>query len=67
MRKNLFDQNIFKKEFWNYFFCRYKKNLDAKKALVGDATCNIAGFVSGYTGDGAKTVLPGEALVKIDF
>jgi len=39
----------------------------AKKALVGDATCNIAGFVSGYTGDGAKTVLPGKALVKIDF
>ncbi len=22
---------------------------------------------SGYTGDGAKTVLPGNALVKIDF
>ena len=41
--------------------------MDAKKALVGGATCNIAGFVSGYTGDGAKTVLPGKALVKIDF
>ncbi len=41
--------------------------MDAKKALVGGATCNIAGFVSGYTGDGAKTVLPGDALVKIDF
>ena len=41
--------------------------LNAKKALVGGATCNIAGFVSGYTGNGAKTVLPGEALVKIDF
>ena len=38
-----------------------------KKALIGGATCNIAGFVSGYTGDGAKTVLPSEALVKIDF
>ncbi|MCG8623631.1 MAG: M20/M25/M40 family metallo-hydrolase, partial [Proteobacteria bacterium] len=36
-------------------------------ALVGDPTCNIAGFVSGYTGDGAKTVLPRDALVKIDF
>ena len=48
-------------------FVANKKNLDAKKALVGDATCNIAGFISGYTGDGAKTVLPGKALVKIDF
>ena len=44
-----------------------KSSLAAKKALVGGATCNIAGFVSGYTGEGAKTVLPSEALVKIDF
>jgi Peptidase dimerisation domain. len=43
------------------------KGMDAKKALVAGATCNIAGFVSGYIGDGAKTVLPSDALVKIDF
>ena len=30
-------------------------------------TCNIAGIDSGYTGDGAKTVLPSKARVKIDF
>jgi len=65
--KEPFDQNVFKKEFGIKSFVGNKKNLDAKKALVGDATCNIAGFVSGYTGDGAKTVLPGDALVKIDF
>ncbi|KAG2480863.1 MAG: hypothetical protein NPMRth3_170006 [Nitrosopumilales archaeon] len=41
--------------------------MEAKKALVAGPTCNIAGFVSGYTGEGAKTVLPGSALVKIDF
>ena len=35
--------------------------------MVAGATCNIAGFVSGYTGKGAKTVLPGSATVKIDF
>jgi acetylornithine deacetylase/succinyl-diaminopimelate desuccinylase-like protein len=62
-----FDQNVFKKEFGIKSFVGNKKNLDAKKALVADATCNIAGFVSGYTGDGAKTVLPSMALVKIDF
>ena len=62
-----FDENVFKKEFGVKSFIGNKKGMDAKKALVGGATCNIAGFVSGYTGDGAKTVLPGKALVKIDF
>ena len=62
-----FDENVFKKEFGVKSFVGNKKGLAAKKALIGDATCNIAGFVSGYTGDGAKTVLPGNALVKIDF
>ncbi|MCH6585768.1 MAG: M20/M25/M40 family metallo-hydrolase [Thaumarchaeota archaeon] len=65
--KEPFDENVFKKEFGIKSFVGDKKGMDAKKALAGGATCNIAGFVSGYTGDGAKTVLPGEALVKIDF
>ncbi len=30
-------------------------------------TCNIAGLVSGYTGEGSKTVLPSKAMAKIDF
>ncbi len=67
IRKEPFDENVFKKEFGIQSFVGNKKGLDAKKALVAGATCNIAGFVSGYTGDGAKTVLPGSALVKIDF
>jgi acetylornithine deacetylase/succinyl-diaminopimelate desuccinylase-like protein len=67
IKKEPFDENVFKKEFGIASFVGNKRGMDAKKALVGDATCNIAGFVSGYTGDGAKTVLPGGALVKIDF
>jgi len=67
IRKEPFDENVFKKEFGIKSFVGNKKGMSAKKALAGGATCNIAGFVSGYTGDGAKTVLPGEALVKIDF
>ena len=67
IRKEPFDESVFKKEFGIKSFVGGKKGMDAKKALVGGATCNIAGFVSGYVGDGAKTVLPGEALVKIDF
>ncbi len=62
-----FEETFFKKEFGIKNFVDNKKGLEIKKALAGGATCNIAGFVSGYTGKGAKTVLPCEALVKIDF
>lgn len=62
-----FDEKSFKKEFGIKNFVGNKKSLDIKKALAGDATCNVAGFISGYTDKGAKTVLPSEALAKIDF
>ena len=67
LKSEPFEELSFKKEFGIKDFVDNKKGLDIKKALAGDATCNIAGFVSGYTGKGAKTVLPAEALVKIDF
>jgi acetylornithine deacetylase/succinyl-diaminopimelate desuccinylase-like protein len=67
LKKEPFEESSFKKEFGIRNFVDNKKGLEIKKALVGGATCNIAGFVSGYTGKGAKTVLPGEALAKIDF
>ncbi|MEM4294808.1 MAG: M20/M25/M40 family metallo-hydrolase, partial [Candidatus Caldarchaeum sp.] len=35
--------------------------------LVFQPTCNIAGFVSGYTGPGSKTITPSTSSVKIDF
>ncbi len=65
--KEPFDEKSFKKEFGVKSFVGNMHGFSAKKALVGNATCNIAGFVSGYTGRGAKTVLPKDALVKIDF
>ena len=40
---------------------------EAKRALVNKPTCTICGLYSGYTGKGSKTVLPSEALAKIDF
>ena len=67
LKSEPFEELSFKKEFGIKDFVDNKKGLEIKKALAGDATCNIAGFVSGYTGKGAKTVLPAEALVKIDF
>jgi len=62
-----FNEKSFKKEYGIKKFIGNKKGMEAKKSLVGDPTCNIAGFTSGYEGPGAKTVLPSKALVKIDF
>ncbi|UFJ42606.1 M20/M25/M40 family metallo-hydrolase [Brevibacillus humidisoli] len=41
--------------------------LPLKEKLIFQPTCTICGFQSGYTGQGAKTVLPAEARVKLDF
>jgi acetylornithine deacetylase/succinyl-diaminopimelate desuccinylase-like protein len=39
-----------------------------RQALIYSPTANIAGFLTGYTVPGAsKTVLPAEAMAKIDF
>lgn len=38
-----------------------------KQRLVLGPTCNIAGIHSGYGGPGSKTVLPCQAIAKIDF
>ena len=62
-----FDVEEFKKEYGVSKFVADTKGNDIKKALVGMPTCNIAGFNSGYIGEGAKTVLPSQAVVKIDF
>ncbi|TBR26016.1 MAG: M20/M25/M40 family metallo-hydrolase [Candidatus Nitrosotenuis sp.] len=67
LSKEPFDENSFKKEYGIQGFVNGKRGLEVKKALAGDPTCNIAGLVSGYTVEGAKTVLPSSALVKIDF
>jgi acetylornithine deacetylase/succinyl-diaminopimelate desuccinylase-like protein len=67
IRSEPFDEVSFKKEYRVKHFVANKKGIEAKKALVGEPTCNIAGLVSGYIGTGAKTVLPAKALVKIDF
>ena len=43
------------------------RGIEVRKALVGMSTCNIAGLIAGYAGQGAKTVLPSTALAKLDF
>ncbi len=65
--KEPFDEKEFKQEYGTERFVKNAKGRDVKKALVGMPTCNIAGFNSGYIGEGAKTVLPAQATAKIDF
>ena len=62
-----FDEEEFKKEYGIDKFVNNATGIEARKAFVGMSTCNIAGLLSGYTGEGAKTILPFEAKVKIDF
>lgn len=39
----------------------------ALKRAVFDPTCNIQGMSSGYLGEGMKTIVPAQAMAKIDF
>ncbi|MBN1954129.1 MAG: M20/M25/M40 family metallo-hydrolase [Anaerolineae bacterium] len=40
---------------------------ELKTRLVFGPTCNVDGFHAGYGGPGSKTVLPCEAMAKVDF
>lgn len=40
---------------------------DSRVRLASQPTINIEGLVSGYTGPGGKTILPGRAVAKIDM
>jgi len=40
---------------------------DARRRYIAEPTITICGINSGYTGDGSKTVLPAEAMAKLDF
>jgi acetylornithine deacetylase/succinyl-diaminopimelate desuccinylase-like protein len=42
------------------------KSVDPREAMVLQPTMTICGLVSGYTGEGSKTVLPKSAKAKID-
>lgn len=41
--------------------------VDYYRRLAFQPTFNLAGIVSGYTGEGSKTIIPARALAKIDF
>lgn len=62
-----FDEKGIKKDLGIPEFVHDKNTQSAKRDLTEVATCNIAGIISGYTGNGTKTVLPSTATAKIDL
>lgn len=62
-----FDEESFKKEYGIDSFINDLSGKNIKKALVCNPTCNISGLNSGYIGEGAKTITPAKAIVKMDF
>ena len=42
------------------------KGREVQRAEMFEPTANIAGFTSGYSGEGAKTIVPSTATVKMD-
>ena len=61
-----FEADVLKKIYQIDHFA-WGRDTSARVASVFEPTCNIAGIISGFTGEGTKTVIPSEAMVKIDF
>ncbi len=47
-------------------FVRGRSGKELAQAVF-EPTCNIQGMASGYTGEGMKTIVPAQAMAKIDF
>lgn len=61
------DLNKMKEDWGIDEFALGRDGIDAIKARAYEPTANIAGLISGYTGEGSKTIVPNEARVKMDF
>ena len=61
------DNEVLKKQYGVDHFIKGRKSDNFYYNLIFEPTCNIAGISSGFTGNGSKTVLPREAVVKIDM
>jgi acetylornithine deacetylase/succinyl-diaminopimelate desuccinylase-like protein len=62
-----FSAEALKKSWGVEAFDRDLSGEEALREMLLRPTANIAGFMSGYTGAGSKTIVPSEAFVKMDF
>jgi acetylornithine deacetylase/succinyl-diaminopimelate desuccinylase-like protein len=67
LHKQPFEDEEFRKAIGVERFINNFRGQDLVASLAGKPTANIAGFISGYTMEGPKTVLPSEARAKMDF
>lgn len=67
LEKMFFDEKATLEFFGIEKFLDGVSGYELKRRNLFAPTCNIAGIIAGYTGEGAKTVLPGSALVKMDL
>jgi acetylornithine deacetylase/succinyl-diaminopimelate desuccinylase-like protein len=51
----------------NGFLKDLRGGVELQREAVFQPTCTICGLSSGYQGSGSKTVLPSEAMAKVDF
>lgn len=67
IKKIPFDEAGLKSSWGVEHFDRNLTGEEALKEMLLRPTANIAGIQSGYTDPGAKTIVPSEAFVKMDF
>lgn len=67
LRKLPFEERKLKADFGIPHFVGGVKGFEALERHLYGPTCTICGFRSGYIGEGQKTVLPSEAMAKLDF
>jgi acetylornithine deacetylase/succinyl-diaminopimelate desuccinylase-like protein len=67
MRTMPFEVDAIKKNFGVNSLVNDVGGMDALRNFLFSPTCNIAGFTSGYSGKGQKTLLPRTASVKMDM
>lgn len=62
-----FDGDGMKAAFGLHEFIRGMSNGELAREFLYAPTCTICGLRAGYIGEGSKTVLPAEAIAKLDF
>jgi len=67
LRQISYDEERVKADLGIPAFIRDLTGVELLKKYLFEPTCTICGILAGYTGPGSKTVMPNEAMAKVDF